>query len=130
MPIGEQHGEERPVDNVPADHAWSGDEDGHNCAVCVERDDTLNMCWQENHLSLQGELRVAFAKAIGEQTGITEPSRLLALADAAIAGARAGLDATDVSGSSEASPEGVAVLEARLAPCPEAVARRGAPDAS
>lgn len=43
-----------PVDPVqpaptPTDHPWDGDDDGHNCSVCIERDDTLHMCWPQTH---------------------------------------------------------------------------------
>lgn len=32
------------------DHAWAGDNDGHNCSICEERDDSLNLCWPQRHL--------------------------------------------------------------------------------
>ena len=36
---------------LQADHPWQGDEDGHNCAVCLERNDTFLMCDEDRHPS-------------------------------------------------------------------------------
>lgn len=39
-----------PVDpSGLTDHFWSGDDDGHNCFTCQERDDSLFMCWPQAH---------------------------------------------------------------------------------
>lgn len=31
------------------DHLWSGDDEGHNCFTCQERDDSLHLCWPQSH---------------------------------------------------------------------------------
>ena len=32
------------------DHYWLGDEEGHNCETCIERSDSLFLCWPQAHL--------------------------------------------------------------------------------
>lgn len=32
------------------DHSWLGDEQGHNCVTCMERDDALHLCWPQAHV--------------------------------------------------------------------------------
>lgn len=36
------------------DHPWVGDDDGHNCRVCKDRDDVLHLCWREAHPAMWG----------------------------------------------------------------------------
>lgn len=35
-----------------ADHPWAGDDDGHNCAECIAKGDTLRMCMRQWHVEL------------------------------------------------------------------------------
>ena len=35
---------------LATDHPWLGDDDGHNCLTCQERDDAEHLCWPESHL--------------------------------------------------------------------------------
>lgn len=39
----------RPV-MAATDHPWAGEDDGHNCLTCQERDDSLHLCWPQAHL--------------------------------------------------------------------------------
>lgn len=35
---------------MSTDHPWLGDENGHDCLTCQERDDSLHLCWPQAHL--------------------------------------------------------------------------------
>ena len=32
------------------DHGWIGDDEGHNCLTCQDRDDSFFLCWPQGHV--------------------------------------------------------------------------------
>lgn len=37
------------------DHWWLGDDEGHNCETCKERDDVVHLCWPQAHICFMCE---------------------------------------------------------------------------